>query len=140
MYLDTSVLVSLYAPEPDSARCEEVVTAAPGIVISELAVAELSGALLAKEKNGQLTSALRTSILDHFKSSIANHEIQVVPLDRHVIEDAVEIMQRVHPQVLLRTLDAIQLASYLSVDAGPLFTRDKRMQQAARMLGIALAD
>lgn len=139
MYLDTSVLVALYTHEPDSARCEEIVANAPGIVISELAVAELSGALLAKEKSSQLAAAARVSILEHFRTSIAENEIQVVPLDRHVIEDALDVMHRVYPQVLLRTLDAIQLASYLSVDAGPLFTRDRRMQDAARLLGVPLA-
>lgn len=138
MYLDTSVLVTLYTHEPDSARCEEIVTSAAGVVISELAVAELSGALMAKEKNGQLAAGARVRILEHFRTSIAENEIQVVPLDRHVIEDALDVMQRVFPQVLLRTLDAIHLASYLSVDAGPLFTRDKRMQEAARLLGVPL--
>lgn len=139
MYLDTSVLVTLYTHEPDSARCEEIVSNAPGVVISELAVAELFGALLAKEKNGQLAAAARVRIFEHVRSSIAENEIHVVPLDRHVIEGALDLMQRVYPSVLLRTLDAIQLASYLNVDAGPLFTRDQRMQEAARLLGVPLA-
>ena len=48
MYLDTSVVVKLYVPEPDSGDCERVV-AGRRIVSSELLYAELWSALLAKE-------------------------------------------------------------------------------------------
>jgi predicted nucleic acid-binding protein len=46
-------------------------------------------------------------------------------------------MLRVHPHVPLRTLDAIHLATFQSVVAGPIFTKDKRMLAAAKLLGFA---
>jgi len=48
-------------------------------------------------------------------------------------------MGELHPGVPLRTLDAIHLATYLDVEAGPLFTRDPRMLQAAAFMGLPLA-
>ena len=38
---------------------------------------------------------------------------------------------------MLRTLDAIHLATYDSVITGPIFTKDKRMIAAAKLLGFA---
>jgi predicted nucleic acid-binding protein len=40
----------------------------------------------------------------------------------------------VHPAVPLRTLDALHLATFHAVSAGPLFSKDKRMNAAARRL------
>jgi hypothetical protein len=57
-----------------------------------------------------------------------------------MIREANEMMLRVHPQVPLRTLDAIHLATYGSVVAGPLFTKDKRMRAAARLLGFVTVE
>jgi predicted nucleic acid-binding protein len=49
-------------------------------------------------------------------------------------------MLKVHPHVPLRTLDAIHLATYESVVTGPIFTKDKRMRAAARLLGFATVE
>jgi predicted nucleic acid-binding protein len=45
----------------------------------------------------------------------------------------------VHPDVRLRTQDALHLATYLSIETGRLFTKDVRMLQAAVQLGLPLA-
>jgi predicted nucleic acid-binding protein len=60
-------------------------------------------------------------------------------LSGETVRDAVEIMQQVHPGVPLRTLDALHLATYQNVIAGPLFSKDRRMLDAARLLGFPLA-
>jgi|GEM_PF-6084183 len=49
-------------------------------------------------------------------------------------------MFEVHPYVPLRTLDAIQLATCLSVVTGALFTKNVRIQEAARLLEIPLVE
>lgn len=74
-----------------------------------------------------------------FDAHVAEGAVQLIPLNNLVVAEAVGLMTQVYPDVLLRTLDAIHLASYLSVDAGPLFTRDKRMLAVARKLGLPLA-
>ncbi|MBP6506851.1 MAG: hypothetical protein KA257_04740 [Opitutaceae bacterium] len=62
-----------------------------------------------------------------------------MPLNGGLIREACDVMRQVYPDGLRRLLDAIHLATCLSVDAGPLFTRDQRMLAAARKLGIPLA-
>jgi predicted nucleic acid-binding protein len=139
MYLDTSVAVALYVREPQSDECEAVVTAGDGVFSSELLRAELLRALLAKEKNQLITAALRREVLITFEEHVAEGRVQLIAFDGLVVREAMEVMERVYPEVLLRTLDAIHLATFLSVDAGPLFTRDQRMRDAAARLAIPLA-
>lgn len=139
MYLDTSAIVPLYLPEEDSERCEAIASGGAGLVSSELLLGEFAGALFVKERNGLITARQHAEILARFDAHLADGTIQCVPLNGLLVHEAVQVMRRVFPHVLLRTLDALHLATYLGVDAGALFTRDKRMREAARLLDIPLA-
>ena len=133
MYLDASVLLKLYVPEPDSAACERIV-AGHTILSSELVYAEFWSALLAKERAGVLSPENRQRIWELFEVHLLDNVIELVALDGEVIRDGAELMAQVHPSVTLRTLDALHLATFAGVDAGPLFTSDRRMLDAARLL------
>ena len=138
MYLDTSVLVKLYTREPDSAECERIVTG-HRIVSSELLYTELWSALLAKERHGVLSPDHRQRAWQLFEVHLLDEVVELVDLNGTVVREAAEVIARVHPRVPLRTLDAIHLASFIGLDAGPLFTRDGRMIDAAKQLGLPLA-
>jgi hypothetical protein len=63
------------------------------------------------------------------------------PLTDLTVHDAVDVMWHLHPEVPIRTLDAIHLATCrgnLSGDADGLLTTDIRMADAARKMGITL--
>ncbi len=139
MYIDTSALVPLYALEADSARCESIVSARDGLFSSELVTGEMTGTLLAKERAGLISPALRAEIQLKFDEHVAAGLVRLISLNGMTVHECVEIMHRVHP-LPVRTLDALHLATCLSVEAGPLFTRDQRMRAAAVKLGIPLAD
>ena len=138
MYLDTSVFVKLYTREPDSAECERIVTGHK-IVSSELLYTELWSALLAKERAGTLTPEARQRVWQIFESHLLDDVVELIELNGHVLREAAEMIARVHPQVPLRTLDAIHLATFAGLDSGPLFTGDRRMIDAARLLSFPLA-
>jgi predicted nucleic acid-binding protein len=138
MYLDTSVAAKLFIPEPDSDECELIVGGL-GFFSSELLIGELWSATLAKERSRHISAAARARIWECFENLLSTGAVQLVPLNGIIVRESVEIMSQVHPEVPLRTLDAIHLATYLSVDAGPLFTRDQRMIEAARRLNLPLA-
>jgi uncharacterized protein len=139
MYLDTSVLVKRYVAEPDSDRVDEVVVGFT-LVTSELALGEVWSALLAKERSKVLSPAAREMAWKAFLGDVEDGAMRLIPLDGVTIREANEMMLRVHPQVPLRTLDAIHLATYDSVTTGPLFTKDKRMNVAAKLLGFATVE
>ena len=75
---------------------------------------------------------------ERFEAALAEGNIHLIKLDGLLVREAAEVMRQVYP-LALRPLDALHLATYLSVDAGPLFTRDRRMREAAAKLGIPLA-
>lgn len=139
MYLDTSVAVKLFTPEPDSDECELIVGSS-GFISSELLAGELWSALLAKERARQLQVTDRTAVWERFEEMRLEGLVQLVALNGVIVQEAIAVMTQVHPEVPLRTLDAIHLATFLSVDAGPLFTRDRRMLDAARRLNVPLAE
>ena len=139
MYLDTSVLVKRYVAEPDSEAVDEVVVGFT-LVSSELALGEVWSALLAKERSKTLPRAAREAAWDAFLTDIDDGVLRLIPLDGVMIREANEVMLQVHPQVPLRTLDAIHLATYGSVITGPIFTKDKRMLAAAKLLGFAVVE
>ena len=138
MYLDTSVAVKLFIPEPDSDECE-LIAGSDGFLSSELLYGEMYAAVLAKERSGHISRAARDQIWERFEYLMADNTVHLIKLDGLVVREAVEVMSQVQPDVPLRTLDAIHLATYLSVDAGPLFTKDRRMIEAAKKLNIPLA-
>jgi predicted nucleic acid-binding protein len=138
MYLDTSVIVKLYTREPDSAECEQIV-GDHKLVSSELLYAELWSALLAKERKGKRGPDARQRVWELFETHLLDDVIELIELDGLIVREAAETMAKVHPHVPLRTLDALHLATFASVDAGPLFTNDRRMIAAARLLAFPLA-
>ncbi len=139
MYLDTSVLVKRYVAEPDSDQVDDVVVGFT-LVSSDLAMAEVWSALLAKERNKTLAPTARAAAWTAFLADVDEGVLRLIPLDGVMIREANEMMLRVHPQVPLRTLDAIHLATYGSVITGPIFTKDRRMLAAAKLLGFATVE
>lgn len=137
MYLDTCVLAKLFIREPDSEDCINLISGS-AVVSSELAHGEIFSTLLRKERSGEITPTIRESLWAEFERQVSNESIYLARLDGAVIRQAREVMLAVHPHVPLRTLDAIHLATYLSVITGPLFTKDRRMQDAAKLLNIPL--
>ena len=139
MYLDSCVLAKLFVYEPDSAACAAKVSGSV-IVSSELAYGELFSTMLRKERAREITAAQREALWANFERQVKEESIYLAVLDGVIVRRAKEIMLEVHPHVALRTLDAIHLATYLSVVTGALFTKDQRMREAARRLEIPLVD
>lgn len=139
MYLDTSVLVKRYIAEPDSDQVDDVVVGFT-LVSSDLAMAEMWSALLAKERSKAITPPVREAAWQAFLTDVDEGVLRLIPLDGVMIREANEMMLRVHPDVPLRTLDAIHLATYGAVITGPIFTKDKRMLAAAKLLGFTTVE
>jgi predicted nucleic acid-binding protein len=138
MYIDTSAFVKLYTAEPDSEDCEAVVAGA-SLVSSRLLYCEFRSALLSKESRNIISTEFRDEAWQRFESDISERRIRFVSINDLVIQDAEELLDELHPRVSLRTLDAIHLATCLSIETGSLFTKDYRMVKAAALLGLALA-
>jgi uncharacterized protein len=138
MYIDTSVVIKLYIEEPDSEACEST-AAGKTLVSSQLLYCEFRSALLGKVSRGIISSDLGVEVWQAFENDIAARKIRLVSLNDFLVRDATGLLGELLPDVRLRTLDALHLATFLSIEAGPLFTKDLRMLKAAGQLGLALA-
>ena len=138
MYLDTSVLVKLFVREPDSEFYGNL-TNAQLVCSSVLAYTEVASALLAKERAGGLRPEDRHRAWAAFERHVREETLELLPLGPAIFRRATWILEKCHPTVALRSLDALHLASADQAQDWPLVTHDQRMRDAAAILGMSLS-
>jgi uncharacterized protein len=122
-YLDSSAIVKLAFAEPESAALRAFMAEAPGGVSS----------VLAKIEFARVAKRLSPSPEARNRAATTLRHISFLPLSDAVVAEAGEL-----EPAILRTLDAIHLASALSIRealAG-LVTYDRRLADAARRAGL----
>jgi predicted nucleic acid-binding protein len=137
MYLDTSVIVKLFAREEDSEFFGKLVDG-QSLCSSVLSYTEVWSAFLGRERAGGLTRELRQRAWAAFDRNVMDDLIELLPMGPAVFKRANRILEACHPQIPLRSLDALHLASADQSQDWPLVTNDKRMRQAAEQLGFPL--
>jgi predicted nucleic acid-binding protein len=135
MYLDSCIIVKLLSPEPDSVMFSQY-CAGQLLHTSELAWTEVFAALLAKERAGKIPRELRERAVERFQSLVARGTMVTVPLNRVALNKANGVLKQCHPDIPLRTLDAIHVASADLCQQFPVVTTDQRMRAAAGRLGL----
>ena len=135
MYLDSAIIVKLLVEEPDTAFFVEALVGHT-LASSELAAPEVLSALLGKERKKHITKAQRIDAWQAFNERVQSCDIILHPLNGVVLKKANRILERCHPAVPLRTLDAIHTAACDLSQDFPLCTTDRRMREAAAVLGI----
>jgi uncharacterized protein len=137
MYLDSCIIVKLLVVEPDSEFFVRSLQGQP-LVTSELALTEVFSALLARERAGKISAGNRGLAWREFNARIESGEIRIESLNSIVLRKATHLLERCHPRVPLRTLDAIHVATADLCQDFPLATTDVRMRDAAELLGFSL--
>ena len=135
MYLDSCILVKLLVPESDSLQFEAVLRDR-AISSLELARLEVRSSLYGKERLGLVGQNDADRAISALNGWVETEQLVLHPLSGEVFSKAGEIMKRCHPEVPLRTLDALHVAACDLSQDFPLCTTDRRMREAARMLGI----
>lgn len=120
VYVDTSAMVKLISDEPESDALRSYLDEGHAIVSSDLLETELRriGVRLG------LDQVLITRVLDG---------VTLASLGREQFRDA-----GMFPQPGLRSLDALHLASALSVEASVMISYDSRLAEAAKAHGLAV--
>lgn len=138
MYLDTSVIVTLFIRELDSEFYGKL-TDGEQVSSSVLAYSEFWSALLAKERLKAITQSQRNRAWAAFERQVMEQGIELHPLGLPVFKRANRILEACHPHVPLRSLDALHLAACDQAQDWPLVTGDRRMREAAVVLDFPLA-
>lgn len=110
-YLDASALVKRYADEAGSRWVRQITDPNPAdsVLLAEITLAEVSAALAAKHRaSGGITRQQMERVLSRFLQD-CDETFLLLPVDRPVIDLAVELAQ--HHR--LRGYDAVQLAAAL---------------------------
>ena len=139
MYLDTAILVKLFAREPDSDFFGKL-TDGEKISSSVLSYTELYSALLRKERSGELSAAERRGAWNSFEKCIEDERIELAPFGLVIFRKANRLLEQCNPKVALRSLDALHLATCDQLQEWPLCTTDVRMRQAAELLRFPLSE
>ena len=135
MYLDSAIIVKLLVREEDSAWFNRSI-AGHELWTSELALAEVRSAILIKERAGTVTVAERKLAFARFDSMHEEKLLRLHPLNSNIVERAAGLLESCHPEVALRSLDGIHLATALIHARGPLCTTDGKLRAAARRVGV----
>lgn len=142
-FADSSAIVKLYLPEPGSAWLLSL-DLAP-LAISALAAPELRSAFARRQREGALTAGQAASAWRTFREDIRTW--QVIRLANPLLATACRLLGNQDSVVVLRTLDALQLASAIEADRrlrradGPgltVLTADQRLATAAASNGLSV--
>jgi predicted nucleic acid-binding protein len=141
-YWDTSALLKLYVPEDDSGYfLNSVVTSDQPLVSSAIAAVEMLCAVYRKECIGDLKRGGALATYQRFLGDSREGRIVLVPYGEQVFTAAEEIVRlafrRARP-VMVRSLDAIHVASALTARARVMVATDTRLRQVAAMAKLKL--
>jgi predicted nucleic acid-binding protein len=141
-YWDTSTLVKLYAQEPDSLAFEDFSLDSPDSpVTSRIALYEARATFRRKESEAILQTGTAETLYRELEQDVAAGEVRLIELGTDVEREYGQVLKLCYeqtPPLLLRTLDALHLASVRVAGETELVATDKRMRDAAKLLGLSL--
>ena len=134
LYLDTSALLKLLWPEPESAAVREHVAREDLVIVSSLAELETHVQLTAAWLAGRYGKARRERFRAKLAEFRATDPFRFRPLPGSVFETALR-QHAASSRTHCRTLDRLHLAAMTELDVARLMTHDAVQAQAARALG-----
>lgn len=132
-YLDTSVLVALYLPEPGSPKAQMFCAGPEPAAISALTEVEFHSALSRRARAGELSRDDALKVVSNFKVHLDDRLYQITPVaprDYALARDWLGTFR-----TPLRTLDAIHLAVTFS-NGFIVVTADRILAESARHFGV----
>ena len=132
-YLDTSVLVAFYVPEPMSASAQKLCAGSAAAAISAITEVEFHSAVSRRVRTKELSIGDAQKVISHFRIHLDEHLYRVVPVaqgDYVLARDWLATFQ-----TSLRSLDALHLAVTFA-NGLTLVTADKELARSARHFGV----
>lgn len=142
IYWDTSALIKLYAPEPDSSDYLRLLIQQPeDLAISFLHRIELYFALRGKELRGEIATGSATQLFQLFEQHVSAGHYYMIPWGDDVVLEARHLLDTslsAASPVMLRSLDGLHLGALRAAKIQSVVTADQRMRDAAQIAGIGV--
>jgi predicted nucleic acid-binding protein len=135
LYLDTSALAKLYVAEADSDMLDAALSGRRDLLVSELAVTELTSAVARRVREGSLGAQAGRRIYSQLLRDLRDGEYRLVDLSAATHREAERILMAVGRQVALRAADSLHLAAAALADARGVVTFDRQMRDAVLAMG-----
>lgn len=139
LYLDTSCLLKLLLPEPESRRVAEMVAAEEHVVVSSLAKLEAVVQVHWRVAGGHLKRASARSLLARMDGLLRQAPYDLVRAPAEVIDAAEQHARSLPREGYCPTLDRLHLAVMLTLGFDRLLTNDDAQARAGRALGFAVS-
>jgi len=140
VYWDTSCVLALYVPEAISDQAAKLASEEnKPLTSSAILEYEMTFALCAKEARGEISAGAATTLLAKFQSDLQRGRFLLAPLGQDIKTRACQLAATAlqsEPPAFPRTLDGIHLATALQLNSRAIITADKRMADAAIVLGL----
>jgi uncharacterized protein len=144
IYWDTSALLKLYAPEPDSSDYLRLLIQQPeDVAISFLHRVELYFAFRGKECRGEIAAGSAKDLFQRFEQHVATGRYFVIPWGDDVASEARRLLDTsssATPAAMLRSLDGLHLGALRAAKIQLVVTADATMRDAARAASIAVKE
>jgi predicted nucleic acid-binding protein len=136
-YTDASFLFSLYAIDAHSRRAAKLIARVkPPLVLSELSLLEFINALRLYLHRGELSSDEAEELDRIVHEDIGSGVVVVRALGPAAYSKAVELSREHTPELNVRTLDVLHVATAITLGAKTFLTFDQRQAKLARAVGL----
>jgi uncharacterized protein len=135
VYLDTSALAKLYVQETDSDELDSALVGRRDLLVSELALTELTSAIARRARDGMLEAAAARRIYQQLLRDVRAGQYRLLDLTSATHREAERLLLTLGRQVPIRAGDSLHLATAALADARTLVTYDRQMHAAVSFLG-----
>jgi len=139
LFWDTSAVLKLYVDESDARPFRTLARRPESLLISALTVHELHCGLHRKEFVKALKPGMAEVLYQTFRNEIEAEYFRLIAYNSRVEQHALAVVRQCYgagKPVLVRVLDALQLASAMAAGATDMVSTDARMRQGAALLGM----
>jgi predicted nucleic acid-binding protein len=138
LYLDTSCILKLLWPEPETARTEEIVSAEDRCVVSDLAWLETKVRIQSRHAAGLLTRNGARALLLQAEELFAAAPFERCRSASSLLDDALRQVDVAARRAHRRTLDRLHVASMSGLGLTRILTNDDTRARAAREAGMTV--
>ncbi|MBW1771326.1 MAG: type II toxin-antitoxin system VapC family toxin [Deltaproteobacteria bacterium] len=134
VFVDTSALVKFYYPEDGSEKVENFLLRAERVYLSQIAITELSSALMKKIRTRTLDMDTQVLIWNAFMDDLDTGQMKLIPLDDRHYQKASDIIRNYGQKKNIRTLDSLQLVAALDAGDAKFLCADKALSTLAAQM------